>query len=59
MSIEERRNEVIEFHVNQSKLSWPAATAKPGEVRTVMQIFGTVAEMEEYIEALRRAVPAT
>ena len=56
MSIQERRNEVVEFRLGTSGLE--VITAAPGEVRTGLHSFRTLAEMEEFLEALRRAAKA-
>ena len=57
MSIEEHRSQVIEYRLKGKGTldSWPVITAEPGEVRTNMNTFETVAQIEEYIEALRKA----
>jgi hypothetical protein len=56
MSIEERRSHVTEYRLKgKGSLDWPIITAEPGEVRTTMYTFETVAQIEEYIEALRKA----
>lgn len=58
MSIEERRNEVIEFRWGDDKLGLREITAEPGEVHAMMPSFKTMADVEEFIEALRRAAKA-
>jgi hypothetical protein len=58
MSIEERRSHVTEYRLKgKGSLDWPIIinTAERGEVRTTMYTFETVAQIEEYIEALRKA----
>jgi hypothetical protein len=57
MSIEEHRANVVHYHfTGKGHLEeWPVITAEPGKVRTNIYNLETVAQVEEYIEALRRA----
>lgn len=56
MSIEERRSSVTEYRFKgKGTIDWPVITAEPGEVRTSMYTFENTAQLEEYIEALRKA----
>jgi hypothetical protein len=62
MSIEERRSEVIQFCLNMGRGKnsslWPVITAQPGEVHVSMHTMATRQELEEYINALRKAATA-
>jgi hypothetical protein len=56
MSIEEHRSQVIEYRLKGKGTldSWPVIAVEPGEVRTNMNTFERVAQIEEYIEAPRK-----
>lgn len=58
MSIEERRNEVVEFRLGLSKSGLDVITAASGKVQTGLHSFRTLAEVDEFIEALRMAAKA-
>ncbi len=57
MSLEERRTSVIEYRFKNkgSSIDFPVITAEPGEVHVTMHTFKNSAQIEEYIEGLRRA----
>lgn len=57
MSIEERRNEVIEFR-KKGSLGAPIISAVPGQVSITLHTVRNVAELDEFIDALRRAAKA-
>jgi hypothetical protein len=54
MSIEEIRSQAVEYRVKGSLRS-PVLTARPGEVHTGLCSLENLAQVEEFIEALRKA----